>query len=253
MVFFLAHVGPHLPIASPTCITQIIQRTSTSTLTKGTQVTVDDWTNTTPHSYEPKQFGYLSETTSHTGYEINAQLDDMTSNHFASIRGDSASVSCTCSGSEYSATTVQTGDVRSVPRTRMHGMTLRSAAFPVEDWDAREFGPVGIFGDIVGMKVTIPFVRWNGHTRNRYISNRRTQGNDSVLKPQTRLAAQTLTAQGAEFRVVEYGAPTEKDELNSTRMQEFATEVEEAMDAQKQLFAQEAGENSDGRKRRLTR
>ena len=60
---------------------------------------------------------------------LNAQLDDMTSNHFASIRGDSAYVSCTCSGNEYTATTFQASDVRSAPRTRMHGMTLRSAAF----------------------------------------------------------------------------------------------------------------------------
>ena len=36
-------------------------------------------------------------------------------------------------------------------------------------------------------------------------------------------------------------------------MQEFATEAEEAMDAQKQLFAEEARENSDGTERRLTR
>ena len=113
-------------------------------------------------------------------------------------------------------------------------------------------GSVDIFGDFVGMKVTMPFVRKNGHTRNTWLSNRRTQNNDSVLKPQTRLAAQTLTAQGAEFRDVECGASAEKDELNSTRMQEFATEAEEVMDAQEQLFAQEAGENSDGRKRCLT-
>ena len=62
-----------------------------------------------------------------------------------------------------------------------------------------------------------------------------------------------LTALDADVRDVEYSASVEKDQLNSTRMQEFATEVEEAMDAQKQLFAQEAGENSDGKKRLLTR
>ena len=66
----------------------------------------------------PKQFGYLAETTSHTGYDPNAQLDDMTSNQFASICGDSASVSYTCSANESSATTVQASDVRSAPRTR---------------------------------------------------------------------------------------------------------------------------------------
>ena len=99
---------------------------------ESTQITVDDWTNTTAHPYEPKQFGFLGETTSHTGFEPNAQLDDMTSNHLASIRGDSASVSCACSVDENSATTVQASDVRSAPRTRMHDMTLRSAAFPVE-------------------------------------------------------------------------------------------------------------------------
>ena len=116
----------------------------------------------------------------------------------------------------------------------------------------RESGSLDIFGDFVGMKVTMPFVRKNGHTRNIWLSNRRTQGNDSVLKPQD-LPLKTLTAQDAEFRDVECGASAEKDQLNSTRMQEFATEVEEVIDAQKQLFAQEAGENSDGKKRRVAR
>ena len=42
----------------------------------------------------------------------------------------------------------------------MRGMTLRSAAFPVERIGTREsIGSVDIFGDVVGMKVTIPFVR----------------------------------------------------------------------------------------------
>ena len=80
-------------------------------------------------------------------------------------------------------------------------MTLRSAAFPVERIGTRErIGSLDIFGDFVGMKVTMPFVRKNGHTRNSWLSNRRTQNNDSVLKPQTRLAAQTLTAQDADIR-----------------------------------------------------
>ena len=46
----------------------------------GNQVTVDSWANLSP-------LGYLAEQVSITGYESNAQLDDMTSNNFASVQG----------------------------------------------------------------------------------------------------------------------------------------------------------------------
>ena len=55
----------------------------------GNQVAVNSGTNPTAHSSLMSPFGYLVEQASLIGKEANSQLDDMTSNNFASVQGDS--------------------------------------------------------------------------------------------------------------------------------------------------------------------
>ena len=79
------------------------------------QVTVDNCTNLTAHSRTMSPYGYLAEQASMKGYEPNAQLDNMTSNNFALIQGDSemssiGSSSTTCLVTEYVATTIPVTD-----------------------------------------------------------------------------------------------------------------------------------------------
>ena len=104
--------------------TQTIRRTSPSAL-DGNQVTVDNWTYLTSHSRTMNPFGCLAEQASVAGYEPNVQLDDMTSNNFASMQGDSElssteSSSSTCSVTDYVATrTPASNSTQSAPKNRL--------------------------------------------------------------------------------------------------------------------------------------
>ena len=55
----------------------------------GNQVSVDKWTHLTAHSRSMGPFGYLAGQASLTRLSPNGLLDDMTSNSFASVQGDS--------------------------------------------------------------------------------------------------------------------------------------------------------------------
>ena len=55
----------------------------------GNRVTLDNWINPSAKSSVRSTSGCLAEQASLTGYEPNEQLDDMTSNNFSSVQGDS--------------------------------------------------------------------------------------------------------------------------------------------------------------------
>ena len=121
---------------------------------------------------------------------------------------------------------------RSTHRETGYGTKItKPGSLQVEDGAREERGKsLKIFDDISSTKNTKPLVSRNTKSRNKCLTNSGKQYNDSVWTPQ-KIETRTSTQLNAEFRVMEYDASAEMDELNRIRMQEFPVKAEEAMDA----------------------
>ena len=152
----------------------------------GNQVTVDNWSNPSPYSSLMSPFDYLGGQPSLTGYEHNAQLDDKTSNNFASVEGDSGMISIgssssTCLVTEYVAPTIPVTDsLNRAPRYWLRRQEHKRRFSEGEGWSSRERKIV----HITHTKVTMPFISSNTFSRNKWLSNSGKQNDNSVLKPQ---------------------------------------------------------------------
>ena len=116
----------------------------TETTRDGNPTTVSDCNNPSAHSRLRSPFDHLPEQASPTGYEPNDQLDDMTSNNFASMQSDSGlssigSSSTPCSETEFVATTIPVTDsMNQAPKERLWQRGHKRRFPPGEGCSSRE-------------------------------------------------------------------------------------------------------------------
>ena len=178
-------------------------------------------------------FGYLAEQASLTGNEPNSQLDDMTSNNFASVQGDSGMTLCLTSFhlTECVVTMIPAGDRH--PESA-HGNKNTNAGSLQEKHGAHERGKsFEILDDLANTKVTKPFIRSNTRKRTEWLRNS---------------GKQTTTQLNAGFRIMEFDTSVEKDEFNRIQMQEFANQADEQLVLKETFSLRKHDKKSDDEK-----